>query len=174
MKKVALGLLALVFPAVALAGDGAAPTCDACIDIDDSLAPTMDWQVVSGSIVGEPNSEYTYSFCALAGERYEFSTCDAAGAGGGGADYDSALSIWQIAGEACGANLACNDDSCSGGSSGLLSTVTFVAPADGEYLIVVDAFSSGAGNYDLAYRGAECDPVPTEEISWGAVKSVYR
>lgn len=174
MKKIAIGLLVLVIPIIALAGEGGDRTCDQCIDIDDSIIPTLDWQVVAGSTAGEPNGEYTYLFCAIAGEMYTFSTCDAPDSGGGSANYDTALSVWDIAGSACGVNLACNDDNCSGGTSGLLSTISFTAAADGEYLVVVDGFSSGEGIYVLAYTGAPCDVVSSEESSWSDVKGVYR
>ena len=171
MKFAATVILCLFVPVVALAGDPN-PTCDSCIDIDDALSPTADWQTVDGSIVGAPNSEYTYAFCAVGGESYTFSTCD--GSSPGGANYDTALSIWEIAGTACGANLACNDDNCSSGTNGLLSEITWVAPADGEYLIVVDAFSGNEGDYVLAYRGAECQSTPTDEVTWGKIKADYR
>ena len=171
MKLAAIVVLCLFVPVVALAGNPN-PTCDACIDIDDAISPTPEWQTVAGSTVGTPNGEYTYAFCAVGGEAYTFSTCD--GTSPGGANYDTALSVWEILDGACGANLECNDDNCSGGSSGLLSTVTFVAPADGEYLIVVDGFSSGEGDYTLAYMGAECQSTPTDEVTWGKIKSDYR
>ena len=171
MKKAVIGLLALVFPAVALAGDGAAPTCDPCIDIDDTLVFDGSDQMVSGSVAGEPNSEYTYQFCAVGGETYFFSTCDTYG---GTATYDTALSIWEIGGDACGVNLFCNDDDCFDGQDIFRSTISWVAPADGDYLVVVDAFSTGQGDYTMVYRGAACDAVPTESITWGEVKNTYR
>ncbi len=167
MKKAAIVCLLLTVPAMALAQR----TCDACIDIDDAILPSPAEQVVSGSTAGEPNGEYTYLFCAVGGAEYTFTTCD--GTTGGGADYDTALSVWDINGDLCGVNMGCNDDNCPDGSSGLLSTVSFTAPADGDYLIVVDGFSGNEGNYTLAYWGAPCT-VATENTTWSSIKTNYR
>jgi hypothetical protein len=173
MRLAAIVGFCLILPAAVLAGDGPPDrTCDSCIDIDGSIVPTPAWQVVSGSTVGQPNSEYTYEFCAVGGGTYTFSTCD--GTSPGGADYDTALSIWTEAGGLCAAQEACNDDNCVGGSSGLRSEIAWVAPANGNYLIVVDGFSTREGNYDLAYMGPTCQTTPVEDGTWGTIKAVYR
>jgi hypothetical protein len=56
----------------------------------------------------------------------------------------------------------------------LLSEITWQCPGDGDYIIVVDGYSANTGPYDLAYTGTECEAVPTEEASWGSVKTLYR
>ena len=165
MRIAAIVCLLLALPAVAMAQR----TCDPCIDIDDVIFPTPGMQTVAGSTVGQANGEYTYQFCAVGGQEYYFTTCED---NGGGADYDTALSIWEINADACGTQMECNDDNCA--SEFLHSTVSFVAPADGDYLIVVDGFSTNVGNYTLGYRGAECQTTPTETVTWGNVKALYR
>ena len=53
---------------------------------------------------------------------------------------------------------ACADDGCSGGSSGLLSSITVVFhPNDGgEHIVVVDGSGSSTGEFTLAYAGPDC------------------
>jgi hypothetical protein len=106
-------------------------TCDTCIDIDATIFPAPAYQTVAGTTVGQPNSEYTYLFCAVQGGTYTFTFCH----DGGWAMYDSALSIQGPAD--CGAYLACNDDWCS-----LQSELVWTAPQQADYLIVVDGLIS--------------------------------
>ncbi len=170
MRTAILILLGLMISLAAFAEPGGdALTCDQCMDVEETLYPTAAWQTATGSTVG--TGEYAYYFCAIGGGTYTFTTCDAPGFPGG-ADYDTALSVWSISGAACGTQEGCNDDSCNGGSSGLLSTIDFVAPANGDYIIVVDAFSSGSGNYTLGYMGPEC-ATPVEPSTWGEVKATF-
>ncbi len=166
-------VICMLLPVVAFAGQGATTlTCDPCVDYEETIYPTPAWQTIAGSTTGQTNDEYAYVFCAEAGGTYTFSTCDAAGAGGGSADYDTALSVWSMSGAACGVQEICNDDECSGGSSSLLSTIAFVAPDDNDYVVVVDGFSTNVGNYMLAYMGPECS-TPVDDSTWGQIKATY-
>jgi hypothetical protein len=83
---------------------------------------------------------------------------------GGNASYDTGLSIQGP--DNCGAYLLCNDDFCS-----LQSELTWSAPADGDYIIVVDGYST-TGTYTLAYAGPACE-TPAESSAWGTVKALY-
>ena len=87
MRFAALLLLCASFPLLALAGDPPLRTCDQCQNVEEWIYPTPAWQTVSGSTVGEINSEYAYYFCAVGGGTYRFTTCDEPGLPGG-ADYD--------------------------------------------------------------------------------------
>lgn len=73
--------------------------------------------------------------------------------------YDTKLCVY------CGSceDLVCvggNDDNCSGGSSGLLSTVTWCAQAGAEYYILVHGFSTATGDFqlDILDDGVPCEP----------------
>ena len=170
--RLAAIVVCLALPVAAYAGEGPASlTCDQCVDFEEEIFPTPVWQTVAGSTTGTPNSEYVYSFCAVAGGTYTFTTCDAPGLPGS-ATYDTALSVWTIAGTACGTQEVCDDDECSGGSSGLLSTIDFVAPADDTYLVVVDGFSGNTGDFVLGYMGPEC-ATPVDTSTWGSIKATY-
>ena len=161
MKAIALVCLLLMVASVASAEKLGERFCEACLNVDATLSPTVAFQTVSGNTTGQPNGEYTYSFCALGGNTYTFTFCS----NGGSAGYDTALSIQGP--NVCGAFLMCNDDTC-----GLQSELVWVCPADGTYLVVVDGFSSNVGPYTMAYAGAPC-VTPTESTSWGTVKSLY-
>ena len=162
MRLLAILGLCVVFSAVAYAGDGGdGRICEICLDVDDVIYPTEDYQTVAGSTVGQPGSEYAYSFCAVAGGLYRFTFCE----GGGMAFYDTAMSVQP---NGCGAYLACNDDWCY-----LQSEVDFVAPADGVYVCVVDGYSSNEGSYVLAYRGPSA-PSPADPTAWGSIKALFR
>ena len=154
--------LCVLFAAVAYAGDGDDRICEPCLNIDSSISPTPAYQVVTGSTAGEPNLEYSYSFCAAQGGSYRFTFCE----GGGWADYDTALSVQGP--DVCGPYIVCNDDFC-----GLQSQVDFYAPMNATYIVVVDGWSSNSGNYGLAYRGPEA-PSPTDAVDWGEIKSMFR
>ncbi len=136
--------------------------CEPCLDIDAAIAPTQTYQTIAGSTVGQPNYEYAYSFCAVAGGSYRFTFCE----GGGSATFDTAMSVQGP--NVCGAYIVCNDDFC-----GLQSQVDFYAPAAATYIVVVDGWSTNAGTYVLAYRGPEA-PSPTENTNWGQIKALYR
>ena len=170
MKAVASVLCCLIFAVPALAGNGDSSFCEPCLNVDSAISPTPVYQQVSGTTVGQPNNEYAYAFCAVGGATYEFATCPDVPGCGCTAGYDTALSV-QPAG--CGAALACNDDlvSCS-----LIfrSFLSWVAPASGNYVLVIDGFSSGdAGTYTLGYRGAACQATAVEPATWGNLKASY-
>jgi hypothetical protein len=135
--------------------------CETCFDIDATIYPTPVFQTVTGTTIGQPNSEYAYGFCAVAGGTYTFTFC----AGGGSATYDSAMSIQGPT--SCGAYLACVDDFC-----GLQTELTWTAGAGGDYIIVIDGFGSNVGDYTLAYRGPEC-VTPASNSTWSTVKTLY-
>jgi hypothetical protein len=135
--------------------------CETCIDIDATINPTPAYQTIAGTTIGQPNSEYTYQFCAEQGGTYTFTFCH----DGGSATYDSGLSIQGPTD--CGVYLACNDDWCS-----LQSELVWTAPQHADYLIVVDGYSSNTGTYVLAYAGPECI-VPAATSTWSTVKALY-
>jgi len=159
MRLAMTTLLILLVASVAMADKIPFRTCDPCVGIAGEIFPTLDWQILSGEYLGDDNS--AFQFCAVAGETYTFSFCQ----GGGTADYDTALSIQGP--DACGEYLECNDDTC-----GLLSEVVFVAPADGNYIVSIDAYSANMGLYDMAYMGMPCTTATAEE-TWGTLKSLY-
>lgn len=167
MKVFAIAFAALIaFAPLAVAGDGPdLTTCTSCTDIESALFPTPTFQTVTGTTVGFPNGEYSYEFCAVGGQVYEFTFCRS----GGSATYDSDLSIWNaVAGPRCGpTSLICNDDFCS-----LQSELVWTAPASGQYVLRVAGFGSAVGTYVLAYRGTPC-AVPVDPSTWGTIKSMY-
>lgn len=160
-------MILVLVPAMALAGTGPdLTTCQSCTNVEDVLYPTPEGALVAGSTAGLENGEYAYAFSACAGETYFFTFCS----NGGTADYDTCLDLWDDAGGVCGGSYyLCNDDTC-----GLLSQLTWVAPADGEYVLRVAGFSSSTGNYTLFYSGASCGPTATEPVTWSAVKTLYK
>ena len=161
MRLLAILGLCVLFSAAAYAGDGGDRYCDNCDAVDDVLYPTDDYQIVSGTTVGTANSDYAYSFCAVAGGFYRFTFCE----GGGNAQFDTAMSVQP---DGCGAYIACNDDFC-----GLQSQVDFTAPMDATYVVVVDGYSSATGTYTLAYRGPS-GPSPADDTAWGTIKALFR
>ncbi len=165
MKFATVACLLLALPVVAFADR----TCDQCVDVEDTIFPTPEWQTIDGSTLGQPNGEMAYYFCAVPGETYTFSTCEDTSPGGAG--YDTALSIWTVGGEACDTQMACNDDNCP--TEYLHSEVAWSAGGDELYIVVVDGWSTNEGDFVLAYKGAEC-ATATEGETWGKVKSLFR
>ncbi len=159
-------LFCLALPLTASAQKGGDTHCDPCPDVEGSLSPTGAWQLEQGTTVGATNGDYSYEFCAIAGGGYTFTFCQQ----GGTADFDTGLSIWPLQGGACGGGspLACNDDTC-----GLLSELTWIAPADGMYVVRIGGFGGSTGDYVLAYSGRECGATPVEPATWGMIKSMY-
>jgi len=160
MKLLAILGLCFVASAVAFAGDDGGRICEPCLNVDATIVPMETYQTVAGSTVGQPNSEYTYGFCAVPGS-YRFTFCE----GGGSATYDSGLSVQP---ENCGTYLACNDDFC-----GLQSQLDWYCSVAGNYTIVVDGYSTATGSYVLAYRGPSA-PSPAETTAWGTIKALFR
>jgi len=159
MRFVLATFLVLMMASVAMGDKVDYRYCEPCVGVQGWLYPTSDWQVASGYYAGDDNM--AYYFCAMAGETYIFTFCQ----GGGSADYDTALSIQGP--DACGTYLACNDDFCS-----LQSEITWIAPADGDYIVAVDGYSANVGNFNLAYTGTPC-VTPAREETWSVIKSVY-
>lgn len=159
MRFVLAILLVVMMASVALADKIGDRYCEPCVGVQGWLYPLASWQVQSGYYPGGDNM--AYYFCAMGGETYTFTFCQ----GGGSADYDTALSIQGPDG--CGSYLACNDDFCS-----LQSEIIWVAPADGDYIIAVDGYGTGTGNFNLAYMGAPC-VTPTKDETWSVIKSRY-
>jgi len=159
MRFVLASLLVLLMASFAVADKDHYRYCEPCVGIIGALTPTPTWQVVSGYYGGGDDAAYT--FCAVGGETYIFTFCQ----GGGSADYDTALSIQGP--DVCGTYLSCNDDYCS-----LQSEITWMAPADGDYIVAVDGYGSNVGNYNLAYTGATC-VTPVEAESWSTIKVGY-
>jgi hypothetical protein len=157
-----LGILGLcfMFSAVAYAGDGTR-ICEPCDRVDEVIYPMDTYQTVSGTTVGQSNADYAYRFCAVAGGAYRFTFCE----GGGYASYDTGLSVQP---DGCGGYFVCNDDYC-----GVQSQVDFTAPYAGNFVIVVDGYSSATGSYTLAYRGPSA-PSPAEDSAWGSIKALFR
>jgi hypothetical protein len=159
MRIVLATLLILMTASVAMADKDLYRHCEPCVGVQGTLFPTASWQVQSGFYAGDDNM--AFYFCAMGGETYTFTFCQ----GGGSADYDTALSIQGPDG--CGSYLACNDDFC-----GLQSEISWVAPADGTYIVAVDGYGTATGNFNLAYMGTPCT-TPTKEESWSVIKSAY-
>jgi len=170
MKAVASVLCCLILAVPAFAGDGDSSFCEPCLNVDGAISPTPVFQQVSGTTVGQPNLEYTYSFCAVGGATYEFATCPDVAGCGCTASYDTAISVQPFP---CGIPSGCNDDfpNCS-----LIfrSHLVWTAPASGNYSVTIDGFSAtGAGTYTMGYRGAACQATPVEPASWGSLKAQY-
>ena len=91
-----------------------------------NIAPTSTWQTVSVS------SGTYYSFNAVAGGVYTFTFCQ----GGGGASYDTYISIETTA----NVNIGYNDDNCA-----TLSEYTFIAPSTGTFRVYITEWTSGSG-----------------------------
>ena len=167
MRSLAIALCCLVLPmSTALAQKSADTHCDPCPDVESVLYPTGAWQTIGGSTANASGGDYSYQFCAIANGGYGFSFCQQ----GGTANFDTGLSIWPLAGSACGgaAPLECVDDTC-----GLLSELNWIAPADGTYVLRVGGFGGAVGDYVLAYFGRECGATAVEPATWGAIKSMY-
>ena len=162
IKPVLVFGLCIMFGVAAYAGDSDDRICEVCDVVDDIIVPTYEYQVVTGTTAGMPNSDYAYSFCAVAGGFYRFTFCE----GGGWANFSTALSVQGP--DNCGPYIECNDDYC-----GLQSQVDFVSPMDATYIVVVDAYS-GTGNYGLAYNGPDAGGTPADSPSWGEIKAMYR
>jgi putative hemolysin len=157
-------LFCLGLASTAFAGDGTR-ICEPCLNVDATITVTPTYQTVAGSTIGQPNSEYAYAFCGQQGGQYRFTFCE----GGGSAAYDTGLSVWSGTTICSGAYIVCNDDFCS-----LQSQVDFNAITTGDYICVVDGYSTATGTYTLAYRGPSCGPIATESTTWGSVKGLYR
>ena len=157
-------LFSLALVSDVLAGDGTR-ICEPCLNVDGTLTTTTTYQTVAGTTVGQPNSEYAYAFCATVGGAYRFTFCE----GGGSASWDTGLSVWNGATACTGAYIVCNDDFCS-----VQSQVDFTAVTAGNYIAVVDGFSTYEGAYTLAYRGPACGPSANSSTTWGSVKGLYR
>ena len=167
MRFLAIVLFCLALPmSTALAQKGVDSHCDPCPDVESFLNPTGAWQTIAGSTANASAGDYSYQFCAIANGGYGFSFCQQ----GGTATFDTGLSIWPLGGGACGGAvaLACNDDTC-----GLLSDLSWIAPADGMYVLRVGGFAGATGDYVLAYYGRECGATAVEPATWGAIKSMY-
>ena len=161
MKKLVLATMILLIATPLLAAKIPYRYCEPCVDIDETLTITTDVQYVSGSTVGQVGEEYAYGFWGCGGATYTFSLCPEYG---GSATYDTAMSIQGP--DNCGAYLFCNDDWC-----GLQSEVTaWMAPADGNYICVVDAYY-GTGDYTMAYFGSAI--TATDDANWSVIKSLY-
>ena len=160
MKKLVLAIMVLLIATPLMAAKIPYRICEPCLGIDENITVTTDVQVICGN-TNTPNSDYTYGFYACGGAVYTFSLCPEYG---GSADYDTAFGIQGP--DVCGNDLGCNDDWC-----GLQSELIWTAPADGNYIAVVDGFSSYTGNFCLAYVGSAI--TATEEGNWSSLKSLY-
>jgi hypothetical protein len=161
MKTAVIAILILLLAAPVFAHKIPYRICEPCIDVDGAITVTSSVQVVCGSTAGQPNSEYSYGFYACGGDNLTFSLCPTYG---GSASYDTAISIQGP--DNCGSYLACNDDYCS-----VQSEVTWVVPADGNYIVVVDGWSSYEGNYCMGYVGMGV--TAAESQSWSVLKDLY-
>lgn len=153
MKKV--GLFSLVVGAALFAGAGPALALHCSAVFSTNIAPFMaqpngTFQIVSQDCTGDAGCNDYFDITLLAGDTLNLTFCS----NGGTATFDTALSVWD--GPGFGTLRVCNDDFC-----GLLSQVTFVAPADGIYRVRVGGFGAASGRYTLAYRapaGSRIDP----------------
>jgi len=130
--------------------------------------PTNNWEcadaialtcgdVVAGSTTGATNSggnaspDVFYSYTGSgAVEFVTISLC------GGGTTYDSLLRVFASCGNlGLGSEIALNDDFC-----GLQSEVTFESDGVSEYIIMVEGFGSGSGDFSLAITCELAPPPP--------------
>ena len=135
-------------------GGVGAPANDLCGDAITISVPSLTLGTTTGATIDAAplcgtsitTGGVWYEFTALASGPHTVSTCT------GFFGYDTKLSVYTggCAGLTC---VAGNDDSCSGGASGLLSTVNFAGTAGTEYLILVHGFASGTGDFELTLDG---------------------
>jgi len=131
--------------------------------------PTNNWEcadaialtcgdVVAGSTIGATNSGgnaspdvfYSYTGSGVV-EFVTISLC------GGGTTYDSLIRVFASCGNlAIGSEIVLNDDFC-----GLQSQVTFESDGVSEYIILVEGFGSGSGNFSLAITCEQAPPPPS-------------
>ncbi len=133
----------------------------------DASGPTNNWEcadateltcgdVVAGTTVGATNSGGNASpdvFFSYTGngdaEIVTISLCD------GGTTYDSILRVFESCDDlSVGAEIAVNDDFC-----GLQSELTFDSDGTSTYIIMVEGFGSGSGDYSLEIT-CELPPPP--------------
>ncbi len=118
-------------------------------------ATTDDDQEFCGTGITSPGVWYTM---IGTGNTMTATTCDAPGMGGS-ATYDTKISVYCAD---CDEALCVggNDDSCSGGTSGLRSTVTWCSQAGATYHILVHGFGGQTGDFDLSVfeSGGSCQP----------------
>jgi len=120
-------------------------TCDNHWDVDFSCGYT-----------GGSSPDVFYSYTACVNGLIDVSLC--------GSGYDTELAIFGS-----GHNeLYCNDDSC-----GLQSHIANISVTAGQlYYIVVSGFAGSCGSYVINVTGPGC-PVPTQDATWGHIKSMY-
>jgi len=99
-----------------------------------TLYPQTYWQTSEAGFIG-PAGDWTFTFAAVAGTTYYFSTC---GDYGGFGDFDTTIAV-----EYFGTQLAFDDDTC-----GTQSFVTFTAPYSS------DSFTLRVTSYDHEYQGS--------------------
>jgi subtilisin-like proprotein convertase family protein len=115
-----------------------------------TLGATLDSVGTCGTTNTAPGVWYTVQGT---GAAMQATTCSAT------VQYDTKISVFT---GAC-AGLVCvggNDDSCIGGSSGLLSTVNWASTAGTTYRVLVHGFSASVGNFELTIN-SETPPVET-------------
>jgi subtilisin-like proprotein convertase family protein len=146
-----------------------APTNDLCADAILVGVPSVTLGTTDGATVDDD-----FPFCGTAitspgvwylvegnGNTLTATTCGAL------FDYDTKISVYC----ACD-DPTCvdgNDDNCSDGASGLLSTVTWCSQVGATYAVLVHGFGGGTGTFELQILdGASCGgaiecvpPVPT-------------
>jgi hypothetical protein len=136
---------ALVIPDLPFSDTGA--TCDNHWDVDFSCGYTAGIS---------PDVFYSYTACVDG--TISVSLC--------GSGYDTELAIFNSS----QVEIACNDDFC-----GLQSEIDGIPVVTGEtYYIAVSGFFGGCGSYTMSVTGPECPPTPTEDTTWGQIKSKYR
>lgn len=110
------------------------------------LLPTASWRRVEG-VLRSGDEQQWFEFDGQAGDELIFSTSPATGRGG--ANFDTALTLYDPAGD----EIAEDDD----GGVGLTSLLAIELPADGRYRLELINMSvtgpdDGASRYTLAYR----------------------
>lgn len=131
-----------------------AVTCEISIPDNDDCAnaiPVVCREAVTGNTalatnsVGNAAPDLWYSFTGLDGVTQEVtaSLC--------GSSFDTFIRVF----DACGGNeIASNDDSC-----GLQSELTFTSDGTSTYLIMVEGFASGSGDFTLEISCSPDDPI---------------
>lgn len=154
------GLLSLLIPAICMASHGQAVVGDA-IDGDGN-------GVFSGSYVQSTTDHPWYTLCANVGDTLQIDLTTTFGAGAN--NQGSFLWLYRVlddmaeVGDTPGVDISNVASSSNNDTDDLLDqSITYVVTEAGQYIIQVDSWLGGSGDFELTVRGATgvCNnPVP--------------
>jgi hypothetical protein len=124
-----------------------------------TLDPKTAWQYVSGAVSPANTGAKAYKITADADATYEFSMCTNYPVGGSAsADFDVYICLY----DSSGTTVTYNDDYCGQWGPDSLSSYISTALTTGTYWMVVSAYASNSGNFNMGYRkGSATQPTPT-------------